>query len=283
MNIGLYNLEPNIVNAAMMQVSAYHKKRGDRVELYTPLFRHQYDKIYAFSVFDYTPKDGVNKKMVKGGTGFDVASKLPKAIEAADYDWSLFPKCDYSIVWFSRGCIRKCPFCVVRKKEGSIRSVKPKNLNPRGKFIKVMDNNFFANPKWKQAIKQLQDWGQPVDFQGVDARLLTKEMCEALNSLKHAKQIKVAWDDPRVNLVPKLKKILEFIKPRKLMCYVLIGFWSTKKQDLHRVEALRKLKIDPFVMPYDKTVAYQKDFARWVNNKAIFRTVKWKDYLKTGA
>jgi len=38
--------------------------------------------------------------------------------------------------------------------------------------------------------------------------------------------------------------------------------------------------IDPFVMPYDKSDAYQKNFARWVNHKAIWRTVKWEDYRK---
>lgn len=29
MKIGLYNLEPNIVNTAMMQVSTFHKEGGD--------------------------------------------------------------------------------------------------------------------------------------------------------------------------------------------------------------------------------------------------------------
>ena len=32
--IGLYNLEPNIVNTAMMQVSSYHKSIGDEVYIY---------------------------------------------------------------------------------------------------------------------------------------------------------------------------------------------------------------------------------------------------------
>lgn len=45
-----------------------------------------------------------------------------------------------------------------------------------------------------------------------------------------------------------------------------------------RVEKLRELKIDPFVMPYNKKDKYQKSFARWVNHKAIFKTVKWRDY-----
>ena len=34
MKVGLYNLEPRIVNSAMMQVSTYHKERGDEVKRY---------------------------------------------------------------------------------------------------------------------------------------------------------------------------------------------------------------------------------------------------------
>lgn len=277
MNIGLYNLEPKINNPAMMQVSQYYKDRGDKVWEYHPLFN--YDKIYAFSLFDFTDKQFVTDEMITGGTGFDISSRLPPEIEASDLDYSLFPKCDYSIIWFSRGCFRKCPFCVVHDKEGDIHPVKPKNLNPNGKFIKVMDNNFFANPEWRSAISQLQEWNQPVDFQGFDIRIFDEEQGEAINSLKHHHQFKFAWDNPKQNLDDKIELLLDYVKPSKLMCYVLIGFWSTEEEDLHRVMHLwDEYKIDAFAMPFDKHERYQKDFARWCNNKLIFKTRSWEEY-----
>ena len=113
MRIGLYNLEPKVVNTAMMQVSTYHKNKGDQVENYNHLTPNKYKKVYAFSIFNYTPKYYIRKEMVCGGTGFDIFSKLPEEIDKCEYDWSLYSKCDYSIVWFSRGCIRICPFCLV--------------------------------------------------------------------------------------------------------------------------------------------------------------------------
>lgn len=264
-----------------MRVSTYHKAQGSIVERYSPLLHQDYDKIYTFSLFDYTPKHYVRKDMLKGGTGFDLTTKLPKVIEDADYDWSLYPNCDYSLIWFSNGCIRNCPFCVVRKKEGYIRPLSPKNLNPNGKYIKVMDNNFFANPEWRTAAKQLRAWKQPLEFQGIDGRLLDEGMCNALNIFKHYKQIKIAWDNPKEDLLPQLEQIVKWINPYKLMCYVLIGFWSTPEEDLYRVEELRKLKIDPFIMPFDRSDLYQRAFARWVNRKAIFKSVKWDKYNKT--
>ena len=263
----------------MMQVSSYYKNRGDDVCIYSPLFHDLYDKIYAFSLFDFTPKDYVRKNMITGGTGFDITSRLPKKIENCDYDWSLYPNCDFSMIWFSRGCIRNCPFCVVRQKEGYIKSVEPKNLNPHGKFIKVMDNNFFANPNWKTAIEQLQEWNQPIDMQGFDIRILTKEQCEALETLKFYHTFKFAWDNPRDNIDDKIELLLETIPPRRLMCYVLIGYWSTMEEDLMRVHHLwDDYGIDPYVMPYNPFDKYQKDFSRWVNHKIVFKTRSWEEY-----
>jgi hypothetical protein len=281
MKIGLYNLEPKINNTAMMQVSYYHKGHGDEVELYNHFEHDKYDKIYAFSLFDFTDKGYVTTDMIKGGTGFDIKSRLPRAIENSNLDYSIFPDCQTSYIWFSRGCIRACPFCVVNEKEGQIHSVEPKNLNPNGEWITVMDNNFFANPKWEKSIQQLTRWDQPVDLQGFDVRIFKPEHGEALNKLRIHKQLKFAWDNPNEDLTGKIKELLGYVRPYKLMCYVLIGFDSTIREDQERVETLRTMKIDPFVMPYDRTDEYQRAYARYVNHKAVFKTVSFRDYCTT--
>ena len=66
----------------------------------------------------------------------------------------------------------------------------------------------------------------------------------------------------------------------KCLVYVLIGNNSTPDEDLYRVETLRALKTLPFVMPFDKTDTYQRRFARWVNHKAIFKSIEFSDYKK---
>lgn len=281
MKVGLYNLEENINNTAMMQVSHYYKKQGDEVELYNHFFHDSYDEIYAFSIFNYTDKGYVTSDMIKGGTGFNIYSKLPLEIEDSDLDYSIFPSCQTSYVWFSRGCIRECPFCVVSKKEGHIHPVSPKNLNPNGEWITVMDNNFFANPEWEESIKQLKKWNQKVDLQGFDIRIFEKEHGRALQGLRLYKQLKFAWDNPKEDLIENIEELLEYIKPYKLMCYLLIGFDSSVEEDMYRIETLRSYKIDPFVMPYNRRDSYQNALARWVNHKAIFKKVSWDDYCIT--
>lgn len=278
MKVGLIDIEPKIANTAYMQIARYHKDRGDTVEWWTPLEHKGFGVVYCSSLFDYTDKSEIPDDVICGGTGFDVTSRLSIPMECSELDYSIYPKCKTSYIWFSKGCNRNCPWCVVPQKEGKFHLVKRKPLNPKGRYITIMDNSFFSNPNWRDVIIWLGE--MPVDIQGIDVRLLTEEMVKALDGLRRwkNKQFKIAWDDGEADLTPKLKYVLRFIKPYKLMCYVLIGYYYSPEIDLHRVETLRSLGIDPFVMPYNKKDLYQKSFARWVNHKAIFKKVKWEDY-----
>ncbi len=277
MIVGLIDIEPKIFNTAYMQISQHHKQQGDIVEWWSPLTDSQFDMVYCSSLFDFTDKSEVPKRAICGGTGFDLTTKLPFDCE---YDYSIYPKCKTSFVWFSKGCDRNCPWCVVPEKEGRIHSVEAKNLNPKGEYITIQDNSFFANPQWKETVHYLRWLNVPLDFQGIDVRRIKHFQAVELSELRHYKQIKIAWDNPKEEkaVLEGIARLTKHIKPYKIMCYVLIGYYDSPDLDLYRVEVLRKLGIDPFVMPYDRSDPYQKNFARWVNHKAIFKTVKWEDY-----
>lgn len=274
MKVGLIDIEPKIFNTAYMQISRHHKDAGDTVEWASPLEYGKFDTLYCSSLFGFTDKSQIPKRAICGGTGFDLTTKLPFDCH---YDYSIYPKCQTSYVWFSRGCNRKCPWCVVPEKEGKYHLVHRKQLNPTGRYVTVMDNSFFSNPGWQDVIAWLGN--MPVDIQGVDVRLLTEEMCKALDGLRRwkKKQFKIAWDEGDADLTDKLKFMLRFIKPYKILCYTLIGYYNSPDSDLHRIETLKKLNIDPYVMPYDRKDPYQKKFQRWVNGHA-YRNVKWEDF-----
>lgn len=270
-------------NIALMKIARYHRDLGDDVAFHEPLFDQNAELLYCSKLFRFTSEyEYVGKAcVVTGGTGYDIARTLPDEIERRDPDYSIYSECDYSMQFFSRGCIRRCPFCVVREKEGYIHPVEPMALNPRGKRIHVLDNNFFANPEWKAAGNILKSYKQPVDFSsGIDIRIFDEEQARFLNELTLFKQIHIAWDNPRQRIDRKIKQAIKYIKPYKLMCYVLIGYWSSPEEDLYRVERLRELGVEPFVMAYDRSDKYQRDFQRWVNFKAIFKTVTWEEYRK---
>lgn len=282
MKVRLWTDAP-MVNIALMKLSAYHKSKGDDVAFHRPVFDADADLLYCSKLFRFTPDyEYVGRaRVINGGTGYDVGAKLPTYVDSVrDLDYSLYEGCDYSMQFFSRGCVRRCPFCVVREKEGRIYPVEPMSLNPNGKRIEILDNNFFANPEWMEAVRKIHEWGQPINLHGVDVRMLTEYQAKVLDGLPHYKQIHIAWDDPRTDMEKHIKRMLKHVKPYKVMCYVLIGYWSTPDEDLCRVEKLRELGVDPFVMAFDRADQYQRDFQRWCNHKAIFKSVPWSVYRR---
>ena len=142
-----------------------------------------------------------------------------------------------------------------------IRPVEPVQLNPNGEWIEVLDNNFFANPEWKSAIDYLIKAGQKVNLHGVDIRIM-----------------------PALDLTRKLREVTRYIKPYKIMCYVLVGFNSTIEQDMFRIETLRSFGIKPYVMPYrdfenQRTPSqYEKDLAQYVNKPMIFKSCTFAEF-----
>lgn len=287
MKIGLVDVDGhNFPNFALMRISAWHKAHGDHVQMAIPMFG-KYDKVYRSKIFTFTPDDTTvwNCEIIEGGTGYDIKSRLPSYIEQSTaMDYSIYPQYPYSIQFFSRGCMRQCPFCLVRAKEGMIHPVEPVALNPKGQWIEVLDNNFFANPEWKFAIDYLLSTKQKVNLHGVDIRIMNEEQAFWLNKLTLRKNIHIAWDLPHLDLTDKLREVIKYIKPWKLMCYVLVGFDSTMEQDMYRIERLRELGIKPYVMPYrdfdnnTKPSQYVKDLAQYVNKPMIFKSCEFKDF-----
>lgn len=287
MNIGLIDVDfLNFPNFALMKISSFHKNKGDNVEWANPLFG-KYDRVYKSKIFTFTEDDHVsyNCEVLKGGTGYDIKSKLPEEIESKrELDYTIYPQCNFSVQFFSRGCIRKCPFCLVREKEGYIQPSEPHALNPKGEWIEVLDNNFFANPEWKRSIDYLLEKKQKVNLHGVDVRIMNEEQAYWLNKLKLKHNIHIAWDLPNIDLTEKLKEVTKYINPNKMTCYVLVGFNSTMEQDLYRLRRLKEFGITPFVQPYRDfeneriPTQYEKDIARWANRTALFKSCDFQDF-----
>ena len=202
MKIGLIDVDGhNFPNFALMKISAWHKSHGDTVE-WTGDMYWDFDRVYKSKIFTFTPDNDrpFPCEVIKGDTGYDVRSRLPEEIEkSTQMDYSLYPEYPFSIQFFSRGCIRRCPFCLVHDKEGEIHAVEPVDLNPAGQWIEVLDNNFFANPEWLSAVQYLLNHKQPVNLHGVDVRIMNEEQAFWLNKLRLRRSIHIAWDLPQLD------------------------------------------------------------------------------------
>lgn len=141
MRIGLVDVDGhNFPNLALMKLATYHKQRGDEVEWAFPLL--PYDRVYMAKVFTFTQDDITayqTDDIVRGGTGYDLQSKLPADVENCYPDYSIYGITDTAYGYLTRGCPRGCRFCIVAAKEGK-QSKKVANLENfwRGqKYIKL--------------------------------------------------------------------------------------------------------------------------------------------------
>jgi len=281
MKIGLIDIDSKIPNLALMKLSTWHKKQGDKVELTSPIFANNYDRLYASKVFDFSEMPALPDYAIIGGSGYSSTISLSPGIEDLMPDYSLY-NCDYAMGYTSRGCNRKCPFCIVWKNEGKFRIVGHiGNFWDGQKRLMLLDNSLnTSNYHFDLILNQLIERNIEVDFsQGLDIRYLNDKQAYLLTKVKLWKRIHFAWDFIQIEKhVKRGIKILHDHRVKWIMFYVLIGYNSTPEEDLYRVEILRGLGVDPFVMPYNKFDEYQRRFARWVNHKAIFKSVKWEDY-----
>lgn len=280
MRIGLVDVDGhNFPNLAIMKLATYHKQRGDEVEWAFPLL--PYNRVYMAKVFTFTQDDITayqTDDIVRGGTGYDLQSKLPADVENCYPDYSIYRITDTAYGYLTRGCPRGCPFCIVAEKEGrqSKKVASLENFWRGQKYIKLLDPNLLACPDWKELMQQLIDSKAWVDFtQGLDIRLMTAEKADMIRQCK-VKMLHFAWDNPEDELT--FQKLKEFSKAfgtseRNQRVYVLTNFNSSHEQDLERVYRLRDIGYDPFVMVYEKWNAPKETrrLQRWCNNKFIFR------------
>jgi hypothetical protein len=269
-------------NLALEKIRFYFESRGYQVEDYTadmPYEPKKYRSIWISCVFDWN-KDRIlrfkNRKTRIGGSGIDLVKILPFKIER------MKPKINFGFT--TRGCIRKCSFCVVPKKEGKIRVVGDIYDFWDGKAEKIvlLDNNFLAAPKshFNLITTQIKNNRLVVDFnQGLDHRLLTDENYKVLKGLKRYGLYRFAFDDIRYEkTVVQAIKLMKRHNTNVSFWYVLVGFNSTFEEDLYRVNFLRDRNQRAFIQRYKKDRILGA-LSRWVNQYHIFTKFTWKDFL----
>lgn len=277
--IGIYPLEPQYLNIALEKVRLFYRVQGIQVETYYPLFKDHYEKVYCSSIFTYSDKSYVTDDMICGDTGFNLNTTLPEEIEM------MKPKINVGFI--SRGCCRNCPFCVVPEKEGAVHPVGDiyDFWDGEAKQITILDNNILALPGHFQMIaNELKTAGIKADFnQGFDIRLINDWNAKILGEMKHTRYYHFGWDlmNYTTDVLAGIDILKKYIKPKRLLFLVLIGYNTIEEQDLYRVQTLNDLGVECFVQIYNNIKTdYTFNFARWVNRKAIFKTVTWKEYQK---
>lgn len=274
--IALWNLEPKYTNIALEKIRMYYELRHEHIVDYLPLEHHLYEWIYCSSLFQFTDKSQIPDDVTCGGTGFDLTTKLPPEIDA------MKPKLNMGFT--TRGCIRKCPFCVVSEKEGWIRETGDiyDFWDGKSKNIMILDNNILAvKDHFKKICRQIKKEKLLVDFnQGLDHRLLNNNIADILKSLRY-KKYRFSFDLMKYeNSVRKAIDILHKYEIKWSMWYVLVGYDTSFDEDLYRLELLRSHNQKAFVQRYNgKTNIFHTELAGWANQPRYFASCTFSEYL----
>lgn len=307
----------NFPNLALMKISSYYKHKGKQVELLRSYSEHwTAETVYVSKVFDST-KVPIGRIQLRshmiyfGGTGWgEELPDLPSEIEHSAPDYSLYkdyieariregdnPKkyenyTKYSIGFLTRGCFRKCSFCVNKKYDKAFKASDPSEfVDSERKRIILLDDNFLAYPEWWQLLDEIESYGKPFQFnQGLDIRLLTNRSAIRFANAKTFGDIIFAFDSMKDSeLIDKKLRLWRQFSNKSTKLYVLCGFESQDERDIEsvfeRIEIIARHRCIPYLMRHADYKGCQFEglyvqLARWCNQPKFFKKTTFREFCQ---
>ncbi len=285
----------------LLKLSAYHKALGDEVTyLRGPKIVHAYpDVIYVTSLFTYSWKPvheaiafyqlaypratiylgGIYASLMPEHaktSGADVvhAGTIPELDDLLP-DYSLVRDWKASILFASRGCVRRCSFCAVPRIEPRL-TTQPgirHLLHPDHRKAILWDNNFLGTPVWREVLCELRDLNLEVDFnQGLDARLVTEEVAHLLGKLK-INPIRMAYDSPEMR--PHLSRAIHLIaeagfRKRRILVYTLYNHTESPEDFREKIRDLLEWGVVAYPMRFEPLDSLAKNLyisPKWTSKR----------------
>ncbi len=265
-----------------------------------------------------------------GGTGFfeDGGRDLDDEIEHGMPDYELYKEYvdfkiksgreesyygDYigcSIGFLTRGCFRKCSFCVNKKYDHAFVSTEDiwSFHKPENKLIYLWDDNFLSIGKRKrlELLDKLIEVDVPFQFrQGLDLRLVDDEVAEKFQHCKYHGDFIFAFDHIQdKELIIRKLKIWRAHCQKETKLYVLCGYDArsndpkygintdipVEQKDLidientfERIYILMTFGCLPYIMRY---ISYTQSpykgiytqLARWCNQPSHFKRMSFEEF-----
>ena len=310
-------------NLACMKISGFHKGQGDEVVLKTDYVGlGGFDRVYLSKVFTDTEiPEGVLElgNLEYGGTGFfyDKAPGLQDGVEHHMPDYRLYDGwvqekldagakrneyrfyLDYSIGFLTRGCFRKCQFCVNQNYDRvCVHSPLGEFLDMGRRKVCLLDDNFFGHPEWERMLKELKDTRKPFQFrQGLDERLLDDRKCRELFSGRYDDAYSFAFDNlADAKLVEEKIILARKYTDAYLRFYCFCGFDRQDVWDegfwaedvfslLKRIEILMRHQCLPYVMRFSRYVespfrGVYVSIARWANQPNLYKKQSLREFAE---
>lgn len=271
----LYDIDSRIPNLALMKLSTHYRSVGWEVHLNVVRSGSSLrtavpgDLHVASTVFHTaTSLDRVAKlrsrlgpDLVVGGSGIDLAARLPPEVESCFPDYDLYGHRAYALGFLTRGCPRRCAFCIVPRKEGTTKREAGSFdtfVPPWQRNVMLLDDNLLAYDGVHDLLREMAARRLAVNFsQTLDITLLTEETFERLrrvdsrNSRFDKKMIYFSLNHPAVvrRFVDR-RPMLRAFGEDGVSVVALYGFDTSLRQDYERFYWLRRLRLIPFFQEY---------------------------------
>lgn len=269
MKVVLYDVDSKIPNLALMKLSTYYNDHGYQ-SILSKKIQHIPANLYFASIIFNSQKsfkhiekltELYGDKVVLGGTGVDLKATLPVEVDRCFPDYDLYRHTKYALGFLTRGCPKKCKFCVVPQKEGYLKSNYStfNDFVPKGqRNVMLLDNNLLAAPNAIELLEEITTRQLNVNFsQTLDIQYLTDEIYEKLilvnsvnsrfsrqmmyfscNTLKQVEMFKMQFD-----------KLKNFGKER-VTVVIMYGFNTRLSEDFQILKTMKKLGLVAFVQEY---------------------------------
>jgi len=203
-----------------------------------------------------------------GGSGVNLNKKLPKKIDTCFPDYELYKHQSYAIGFLTRGCNKKCSFCLVPRKEGNFNSnyasfnsnyasfdnFVPKHQNK----VMLLDNNLLASKQSFAMLESIERRNYSVNFsQALDISYLNENIfnllinIKSMNSRFTRRMFYFSCNTVRqTQLFYKKERYLRKFGRDAVTVIVMFGYNTTLSEDYEILLMTKKLGLIPFVQQY---------------------------------
>lgn len=271
----LHDVDGRIPNLALMKLSAWHRRRGretvlDRSSSSGRAFPGRDGGLHFASAVFRTPISGARMERLQalygtrleaGGSGFSLAKRLPPEVEDCFPDYSLYRHTLYALGFLTRGCNKRCAFCVVPAKEGGVklRTASFEDFVPPGqRNVMLFDDNLLAYREVEGLLEEMIHRDYAVNFsQTLDIAHLNERNYPLLqridyrNSRFNKRMIYFSLNYPAtIRLFMERRDMLKGFGEDSVTVVCIYGFDTGLSADYQRFLCLRRLRLLPFLQEY---------------------------------
>ncbi len=265
----LFDIDSKIPNLALMKLSQYYKQQGYPVELSRDIEYIDGNKHFASTIF-HNDKSVESVEQLRniygshieiGGSGYSLKKNLQAEIDGCFPDYSIYGRWDFAVGFLTRGCAKKCSFCLVPQKEGRLNSAYASfdDFVPesQGRVV-LLDNNLLAAEHSNEILEEIVRRDYQVNFsQTLDISYLNETnlslllQVKSMNSRFTKRMMYFSCNTLKQSRIfIEKKSLIEKFGKEGVTVITMFGYNTKLSEDYEILSVVKRLKMLSFVQEF---------------------------------